>query len=139
MGDDEVKPLFRPIPATVAPTLPHVKSRWRKGDLTFGPVGRLLWTFFASLPLLWWILAAVRNAFPPADPLQLIGSMFGLVFVVTWFGWIWHRIMRDLWAKETVYVPQPMTPPVKLLTDSQGNRLPSLEEYVAGQAVTPLD
>jgi hypothetical protein len=140
MGDvEEPKPLYRPIPATVAPALPPIKSRWQKGTLTFGPVGRLAWTFAASLPGVWWITAAINNGFPPADPLQLVGSLFGLVFVVTWFGWIWHRIMRDVWAKETVYVPQPAMHPVKLLTDANGDRLPTLEEYVAGQTETALD
>ncbi|MDX6226887.1 MAG: hypothetical protein QOI76_277 [Frankiales bacterium] len=114
-----------------------MKSRWQKGTLTFGPVGRIAWTFFASLPLLWLILKVVSNGILPADPQALIGELFGLVFVVIWMGWIWHRILRDVWANEVVYVPQPFQAPTQLMTDERGRHVQTMEEYVAGQSTEP--
>jgi hypothetical protein len=124
----------RPAPAQLAETLPPVRSRWQKGTLTFGPVGRLAWTFVASAPLLWLIKNFVTNGILPGDPTILMGQLFGGVFVVTWTGWIWHRILRDVWAKEVVYVPQPIVPATQAMTDDQGRHLVTLAEYVAGQA-----
>lgn len=101
--------------------------------MTFGPFGRLAWTFGASLPLLWWIKSVVVNGFLPGDETALIGQLFGGVFVVIWMGWIWHRVIRDVWANEIVYVPQPVRPPTQTLTNAQGQHIPTLEEYVASQ------
>lgn len=124
----------RPGSATLAPTLAPIRSRWQKGTLTFGPFGRLAWTFGASLPLLWWIKNVVSNGLLPGDPTALMGQLFGGVFVVIWMGWIWHRVIRDVWANEIVYVPQPMKPPTQMLTNGKGEHIQTMEEYVASQA-----
>ena len=57
----------RPQPAQLVGTLPPVRSRWQKGTLTLGPVGRLAWTFVATAPLLWLIKGVVVNGVLPGD------------------------------------------------------------------------
>jgi hypothetical protein len=124
MDNGEQRDAYRPMSATLPAALPHVKSRWQKGTLTFGPVGRICWTFgIVVVPVLSLVL----------------GSGGGILLTVLWSTTIAPLALRDIWAKESVYVPVPPIPPVQSLTTVNGERIPTLEEYVAGQAASRDD
>lgn len=132
MSTEDPRTPTRPLPAVVAPTLAPIKSCWRSGTLTFGPIGRVVWTFVASVPGLWLAHHIWRHGLLPRDDLgALVVQLFGAVFVVTWMGWIWPRALKDIWARQVVYVPQPHRSPVELLTDRGGSQVVTLASFVA--------
>jgi len=59
------------------------ESRWRAGSVTFGPVGRMVFTFCIFLPY----------------PLFLINLPFGLVGVILWTALV-PRALRDIWRPD---------------------------------------
>jgi hypothetical protein len=67
------------------PSVPMVKTRWRKTPTTFGPFGRVSWTVALLLPL------------PP----MIVGTAVGIIPCVIGLG-IWLFIimpwaLRDIW------------------------------------------
>jgi hypothetical protein len=130
MSDGEQRPLWRPLPAAPRPSLPHVKSRWLGGTLTFGPAGRIGWTIGLLWLPAWMVYLALVEG--------LVGIMIAIPVVTTWCCWVIPRFLRDVWAKETVYVPVPWVEPIKLMTTIKGDRIPSIEEWVAEQAQTDV-
>jgi hypothetical protein len=77
--------MTRPVPA--AAVLPPTvrRSRWRKTQTTFGPVGRVLWTFALVVPLPLFIIAGV------------IGDLFAFGVVVIWGFVIMPMGLRAVW------------------------------------------
>jgi hypothetical protein len=77
--------MTRPVPA--ADVLPPTvrRSRWRKTQTTFGPVGRVLWTFALVVPLPLFIVAGV------------IGDIFAFGVVVIWAFVIMPMGLRAVW------------------------------------------
>jgi hypothetical protein len=114
---------YRPMSSALPAALPHVKSRWQKGTLTFGPVGRICWTIgIVLVPIL-----------------SVALSAGGILLSVLWSTTVAPLALRDIWAKESVYVPIPPIPPLQSMTTINGERIPTLEEYVAGQAASRDD
>jgi hypothetical protein len=122
VDNGEQQGVYRPMSAAQPAALPHVKSRWQKGTLTFGPVGRISWTLvIVALPLFVFVF----------------GGIAGILFVVPWCGVVAPMALRDIWAKDSVYVPVPPIPPLQSMTTINGDRIPTLEEYVASQGDGP--
>ena len=97
-------------------------SRWRKGTTTFGPVGRVSWTFVVVvLPIF----------------VGVFGGLGGILFVVIWFGVVAPMALRDLWKADTLFVPGQRSAPPPTPTSYDGSRIPSLSEYVASQPKPP--
>jgi hypothetical protein len=115
---------YRPQSAILPEALPHVKSRWAKGTLTFGPVGRICWTIGI-------VLVPIMSL--------VVGSGGGLLLTFLWSTTVAPLALRDIWARETVYVPIPPIAPLKSLTMYDGTPIKTLEEYVAEQAETRLE
>lgn len=83
-------------------------SRWRAGAMSFGPVGRIVLTVLAVLPV-WWLYGA--NVVSLAFHFQ-IGFFFG-AFIWTIF--VVPALLRDVWKRvpnhdapaELVLPPEP--------------------------------
>jgi hypothetical protein len=104
-------------------------SRWYGGVSTFGPVGRIGWTLATfSLPGLMVYLALVGG---------ILGIVVGVAVVTIWIGWLIPLMMKDIWAEDAFYVPLPQIPTTKQMLDSYGTRVPTMEEFVAGQGSMP--
>ena len=94
-------------------------SRWAKGTTTFGPVGRISWTFvIVALPIFVFVF----------------GGFAGILFVAAWCGIVAPMALRDIWKKDWVYVPGQRVAPPRTLTSYDGQALPTLEQYVANQS-----
>lgn len=120
-GDQAGHGQYRAVPTTT-PSLPHVTSRIRKGTLTFGPVGRTCWTIgIVGLPLF----------------CGVFGNVPGIIFAVLWCTTIGQMAMRDIWAKDSIYVPVPRLSPERSMTTFDGKPIPTLEQYVASQSQPP--
>ncbi len=132
--DEGERGVHNMVAANVAPTLAPMKSRWQKGSLTFGPAGRLFCSLIVLSPVLFVARVILAGGF-----FAVIAEGFGSVFIVTWCIWVVPRAMRDIWAAEVVYVPQPTVAPVKLQTDMYGKPVVSLQDYVAQQAESASD
>jgi hypothetical protein len=70
-----------------APVLPPTvrRSRWRKTQTTFGPVGRVLWTFALIVPVPLFIVAGV------------VGDFFAFGVAVIWAFVIMPMGLRAVW------------------------------------------
>jgi hypothetical protein len=70
-----------------APVLPPTvrRSRWRKTQTTFGPVGRVLWTFALIVPVPLFIVAGV------------VGDLFAFGVAVIWAFVIMPMGLRAVW------------------------------------------
>jgi hypothetical protein len=77
--------MTRPVPA--AAVLPPTvrRSRWRKTQTTFGPVGRVLWTFALIVPVPLFIVAGV------------VGDLFAFGVAVIWAFVIMPMGLRAVW------------------------------------------
>ncbi len=126
----EQEPALRPPTATVPQALPHLKSRWYAGASTFGPGGRVVATgVVIGIPLIvlaWGVLTT-----------GVIGLMILGPFVFIWCFTGGRLALTDIWARDTYYVPVPVVPEAKQLIGHDGRRIPTMEEYVASQAVPP--
>jgi hypothetical protein len=77
--------MTRPVPA-VAALLPTVRrSRWRKTQTTFGPVGRVLWTFALVVPVPLFLAAGV------------VGDIFAFGVAGIWAFVIMPMGLRAVW------------------------------------------
>lgn len=74
-------------PHTAAPVLPPTvrRSRWRKTQTTFGPVGRVLWTLALVVPFPLFILAGV------------VGDLFAFGVAGIWAFVIMPMGLRAVW------------------------------------------
>jgi hypothetical protein len=70
-----------------APVLPPTvrRSRWRKTQTTFGPVGRVLWTIALVVPVPLFIVAGV------------VGDLFAFGVAVIWAFVIMPMGLRAVW------------------------------------------
>jgi hypothetical protein len=70
-----------------APVLPPTvrRSRWRKTQTTFGPVGRVLWTFALIVPVPLFVVAGV------------VGDLFAFGVAVIWAFVIMPMGLRAVW------------------------------------------
>jgi hypothetical protein len=77
--------MTRPVPA--AAVLPPTvrRSRWRKTQTTFGPVGRVLWTFALVVPVPLFLVAGV------------IGDIFAFGVAGIWAFVIMPMGLRAVW------------------------------------------
>jgi hypothetical protein len=76
--------------AASAPPPPVVKTRWRKTPTTFGPVGRVSWTVFLVVVLLFLVAGAIVTG-----GLDLVG-LGAWAFVIMPLG------LRDIWKAGTL-------------------------------------
>jgi hypothetical protein len=74
-------------PQTAAPVLPPTvrRSRWRKTQTTFGPVGRVFWTFALVVPVPLFIAAGV------------VGDFFAFGVAAIWAFAIMPMGLRQVW------------------------------------------
>jgi hypothetical protein len=74
-------------PHTAAPVLPLTvrRSRWRKTQTTFGPIGRVFWTVALVVPFPFFIVAGV------------IGDFFAFGVAVIWAAAIMPAGLRHVW------------------------------------------
>ena len=75
---------YRPPLAPRTPELGPPGGRWRSGEITFGPVGRIVATVLVTMPLLWFL----KNALP-----------FGFVGLVIYGAVLWPWALRDIWGR----------------------------------------
>jgi len=66
------------------------KTRWQKTSVTFGPVGRLLWTTVVALPVPGLLVGFVQNPGPR-------GGAIWLMFLAVWVLLVMPWILRDIW------------------------------------------
>jgi len=71
--------------AANAPPPPMVKTRWRKTPTTFGPVGRVSWTAFLVVVLLFFVAGAI------------VTGGFDLIGLGAWGFVIMPLGLRDIW------------------------------------------
>jgi hypothetical protein len=64
--------------------------------VSFGPVGRVLWTVIAALPLAGCLLGLVRQPGPRGGALWIVGLAVWAVLVMPW-------LLRDIW--KAVWLP----------------------------------
>jgi hypothetical protein len=103
-------------------SVPHVTSRWQKGTLTFGPVGRISWTIVVVL------LPIFTGIF---------GGIGGIIFTGVWCTTIGRMALKDIWKKDSIYVPVPRFSPEQSMTSFDGKPIPTLSQYVASQGPPP--
>jgi hypothetical protein len=128
MGD---QPIRRTGTAHIPKALPHMMSRWYGGVSTFGPVGRIGWTLLTFSVPAWFIYLFLTAG--------IVAILIAIPVLTVWFGWLIPLMMKDIWAKDAFYVPEPRVPTTKQMLDAYGTRVPTMEEFVAGQAETALD
>jgi hypothetical protein len=108
-------------------SLAPVKSRWKGGDLTFTPGVRIGYTgAVIGCPVLLTGWAVWTEG--------LVGLTIIIGFVVIWVVVGLPAVLKDVWAKETVYVPEPFEwdTPTQPAT-------PSLGDWLAAQPPPPPD
>jgi hypothetical protein len=121
-GDQAAHGKYRAVPSISSHTVPHVTSRFKKGTLTFGPVGRISWTLvIVILP----IFTAVA------------GGIGGIMFTGLWCTTIARMALKDIWKRDSIYVPVPRHSPEQSLTTYDGQAIPTLSQYVASQTPPP--
>ena len=123
------QPLRRTGTAHVPKALPHMMSRWYGGVSTFGPLGRIGWTLLTFSVPAWMVYLALADG--------LLAIVIDVPVLTVWFGWLIPLMMKDIWARDAFYVPVPVVPTAQQLVDAYGTRVPTMEEFVAGQASTP--
>jgi hypothetical protein len=74
------------------------RSRWAKTSVTFGPVGRVLWTVVAAVPLAVGVIGLLRFPGPRGGAIWLIAMALWSVLVMPW-------ILRDIW--KATWLPAP--------------------------------
>jgi hypothetical protein len=72
-----------PQPPELPPGAVIPKSRWVKGTLTFGPVGRIAWSVAFMIPEVWLFT-------------QSILAVFALAL---WTFWVLPPVMRQIWKR----------------------------------------
>jgi hypothetical protein len=77
--------MTRPVPATAVLPPTVRRSRWRKTQTTFGPVGRVLWTFALVIALPLFIVAGV------------VGDIFAFGVAAIWAFAIMPMGLRAVW------------------------------------------
>jgi hypothetical protein len=77
--------MTRPVPATAVLPATVRRSRWRKTQTTFGPVGRVLWTFALVVPVPLFLVAGV------------IGDLFAFGVAGIWAFAIMPMGLRAVW------------------------------------------
>jgi len=77
--------LTRPVPAAAPPPPQIQRSRWRKTQTTFGPVGRVVATVLLVIPFLVMLVGG------------LIGDFFALGGAAIWLIVIMPWGLRDVW------------------------------------------
>jgi hypothetical protein len=72
------------------------RTRWQKTAVTFGPVGRLLWTLVAALPLAGFLFGLIGHPGPK-------GGVFWVLALAVWALLILPWVLRDIW--KAVWLP----------------------------------
>jgi hypothetical protein len=67
------------------PATPMIKTRWRKTPTTFGPVGRVVFTFLLFVPVPLLIVGVVVTG-----GLEIIGAGIWILVIMPW-------ALRDIW------------------------------------------
>jgi hypothetical protein len=81
---DEEPIIRRPVPEQLALAAPHQYSRWRKGETSFGPFGKLSWSL---------VVVGIGAVFVWS------GNPFAFV---PWFVFVVPLVLRSLWARKRV-------------------------------------
>jgi hypothetical protein len=77
--------MTRPVPAAAVLPATVRRSRWRKTQTTFGPVGRVLWTFALIVPVPLFLVAGV------------VGDLFAFGVAAVWLFVIMPKGLKDTW------------------------------------------
>ena len=81
---DPVPPSFARADAYLGPPVPRQFSRWRKSDVTFGPLGRIAASILLCAVPIWW------------------AASFSFVMLVMWVFFVSPMVLRSIWRKTQI-------------------------------------